>query len=191
MKQYLLSTTLSFITMFSQAQSHLPYYEVPDFPGSYNAGTVSARMIDGLGFRFYWATDSVSLDDLKYKPSEEARTFLETVEHIYGMSKLVVNATKGAINTNEKENLSFDKMRNQTLENLKEASDVLKTSDDLAIMTIKYQGKERLVEYPFWLHLNGPISDCIWHTGQLVSMRRASGNPISDKPSFFTGKVKR
>lgn len=176
--------------MKSHSQDNLPYYEVPDFPDTYDPGTVAARLIDGLGFRFYWATDSITKADLDYKPSSDARTYLETIQHIYGMSKMIVNSTRGEVNSRENKNLTFDEMRAEVLQNLKEASDKLKASDDLASMTIKYEGQNGLVEYPFWIHLNGPISDCIWHAGQLVSMRRATGNPISDQISFFTGKVK-
>ena len=46
------------------------------------------------------------------------------------------------------------------------------------------------VEYPFWNQLNGPIEDAVWHSGQIVAFRRASGNPISKKISVFTGKVR-
>jgi hypothetical protein len=35
-----------------------------------------------------------------------------------------------------------------------------------------------------------PISDALWHCGQVVSLRRASGNPFSSKVSVFTGKVR-
>jgi hypothetical protein len=45
-------------------------------------------------------------------------------------------------------------------------------------------------EFPFWNLINGPISDCLWHVGQVVSFRRASGNPLSDKISVLTGKAR-
>ena len=43
---------------------------------------------------------------------------------------------------------------------------------------------------PFWNQLNGPIEDAVWHSGQIVVFRRASGNPISKKISVSTGKVR-
>ena len=49
---------------------------------------------------------------------------------------------------------------------------------------------EEKVEFPFWNQLNGPIEDAVWHSGQIVAFRRASGNPISKKISVFTGKVR-
>ncbi|MEZ4850056.1 MAG: hypothetical protein R3B93_15850 [Bacteroidia bacterium] len=50
-------------------------------------------MIDGLGFRYYWATEGLRQEDLNYAPSEGARTTLETMQHIYGLSSMVLNAT--------------------------------------------------------------------------------------------------
>ena len=29
------------------------YYQIPDYPESYTAEAVAARLIDGLGFRYY------------------------------------------------------------------------------------------------------------------------------------------
>ncbi|HNP18838.1 MAG TPA: hypothetical protein PKL31_10420 [Fulvivirga sp.] len=176
--------------LFAQAQDSLPYREVPNYPQAYSAGTVAARVIDGLGFRFYWATEGLRADDLKYKPSEAARTSEETIDHIYGMSKMIVNATKGEINQAEEESLSFEEKRRLTLSNLKEASDILKQSDDLEAMKVIFENEKGRTEYPFWNLLNGPIDDCIWHVGQIVTFRRTSGNPISPKVSFFSGKVR-
>ena len=61
--------------------------EIPEAPEAYSAATVAARMVEGLGFRFYWATEGLRPEDLAYKPSEEARTTEETINHIYGLSR--------------------------------------------------------------------------------------------------------
>ena len=52
----------------SNAQDKLPYDKIPDAPESYTAGSVVSRMIDGLGFRYYWATDGLRTEDLQYRP---------------------------------------------------------------------------------------------------------------------------
>ena len=31
------------------------YYRIPDYPDKLSSTAVLARMLDGLGFRFYWA----------------------------------------------------------------------------------------------------------------------------------------
>ncbi len=188
--KYIYLLTFILLTMPTYSQSDLPYHEVPDYPESYSAGTVAARMIDGLGFRYYWATDSLKDADLSYKPSTDARTCMETLQHIYGMSIMILNATKSAVNEEDSTGLNFNEIRKRTLLNLKEASNILKKSDDLEKMTIKYEGHNGLREYPFWHHLNGPIADCLWHVGQVVSFRRSSGNPIYNKVSFFSGRLR-
>ena len=184
---------LYFIFAFNMelySQDQLPYREVPEYSNSYSAGTVASRIIDGLGFRFYWATDSLAESDLAFKPSEEGRTVFETIQHIYNMSWMIRNSTTAAINNREEDNLDYSTMRKQTLINLQIASQNLLKSDNLDDMKIIFEGKNGKVEYPFWNNLNGPIADCIWHVGQIVSFRRTNGNPMASNISFFTGKVK-
>ena len=43
--------------------------------------------------------------------------------------------------------------------------------------------------FPFWNQINGPISDAIWHSGQVVMNRRASGNPLRKGVNVFLGKT--
>lgn len=181
--------SLLFISTNMLAQAPLPYREVPEYPEKYSAGTVAARLIDGLGFRFYWATEGITESNLDFKPSNEGRTIAQTVQHIYEMSFMVVNATTNTMNQRADTTLTFEKMREVTLNNLYQASEILKKSDDLENMKIIYEGRNGKVEYPFWNHFNGPIADCLWHVGQIVSFRRTDGNPIAGNLSFFNGKV--
>ena len=176
--------------MESNSQDQLPYREVPEYSNSYSAGTVASRIIDGLGFRFYWATDSLTGSDLAFKPSEEGRTVFETIRHIYNMSWIIRNSTTASVNNREEDKLDYSAMRKQTLINLQIASQNLVKSEKLDEMKIVFEGKNGKVEYPFWNNLNGPIADCLWHVGQIVSFRRTSGNPIASNLSFFSGKVR-
>ena len=170
----------------------VPYSEIPEYSDNYTAGTVSARMIDGLGFRYYWATNCLTEKDLNYKPSEEARTTLETIDHIYDLSQVIVNSTLHKINNSNitKEQLTYAEKRTQTLLNFKIAADILRASDDISIYKIIFKGENGIKEFPFWNQINGPIEDAVWHCGQIVSFRRASGNPYNSKASLFTGKLR-
>ncbi|TAK34823.1 MAG: hypothetical protein EPO28_15520, partial [Saprospiraceae bacterium] len=159
------------------------------------AETVAARMIDGLGFRYYWATEGLRPEDLAFKPSAEARTSEETIDHILGLSEMIVNATKREPNVRDSEAaqpaLSFEEKRKATLENLKTASNLLKSGAvKLEDCKIVFQNGDSSSEFPFWNQLNGPIADAIWHCGQVVSFRRSSGNPFNSKVSVFSGKVR-
>lgn len=172
----------------------LPYYQIPEYPKGYNARTVAARVLDGLGFRFYWASEGLRPEDLQYKPSAEARSAEETIDHILGLSKVIVNAIKKEpnIRPQKSESLTFEQKRARILNNIKAASDMLKSADDddLDQYNMVFQNAEGSSEYPFWNLLNGPIADAIWHTGQVVSFRRASGNPFNSKVSVFNGKLR-
>ncbi len=173
---------------------NLPYYEIPDYPEKYTAGTVAARMIDGLGFRYYWATEGLREADLNFKPGKDARTTEETLQHIHGMSFNIVNSLKKipseASMINSK--VPFMQLRKETLTNLKQASDILKANGDngLELFNLVFKGEDYEVSYPFWNQINGPIADCIWHVGQVVSFRRSSGNPFNEKVSVLNGKLK-
>ena len=169
----------------------IPYSEIPEYPSEYNAGTVVARMIDGLGFRFYWATQGLREEDLAYKPSETNRTIGETIDHIYSLSRVIHNSAikKPNDRSNAQEtNLSFAAKRAMTLKNLKQASEIFVGQTDLSEHKVVFISGSGIREYPFWNQINGPIEDAVWHCGQVVALRRASGNPFDSSVSVFQGK---
>ena len=176
------------------ASDELPYHQIPDYPDTYNAATVSARMVDGLGFRYYWATEGLRPEDLQYRPSESSRTCDETLDHLYGLVSVVLNSVKKLPNvgSNDLSELTFEEKRGETLRKIKEASDILKSSDPSEIEDFKiiFQRGDTKNEFPFWNQLNGPLADALWHTGQIVLLRRASGKPFNSKASVFAGKLR-
>ena len=151
-------------------------------------------MIDGLGYRYYWATEGLTAKDLNYKPSEDARTMLETLQHLYGLSLTIVNAPQNKVNIRPMDFtlFSFEELREKTLVNLEKASALTngKTAEDLKGFKVIFQRGENQSEFPYWNMLNGPIADAIYHTGQLVVFRRASGNPVNAGMNVFIGKTK-
>ncbi len=181
-------------TIVMAQNSTLPYAEIPDAPKKYNACTVAARMVDGLGFRYYWATEGLRSEDLNYKPSESARNVEATLDHIYGLTMVVLNSVKGLPNVRPMTDMptTYEEKRRRTLLALKEASDILRNSKPRKMNDFKvvFQRGDTKTEYPFWNQLNGPIADAIWHAGQVVSFRRASGNPLNPKVSVFAGKLR-
>jgi hypothetical protein len=189
MKQTIVVFMLVFSMVF-QAQNIdqvLPYNEIPEYSETYTAGSVAARMVDGLGFRFYWASEGLTDTDLEYRLNADARSTSETIDHILSLSYVIVNSTlkkaNGEIDVSE---MSFSQKRAQVLMNLKTAADILRNSDNLSQFKIIFGERE----FPFWNQINGPIADAIWHCGQVASFRRISGNPINSKISHFTGTVK-
>lgn len=176
-------------------KSDSPYREIPAYPEEYTPGNVAARTIDGLGYRYYWATEGLTEKDLDYRPSEDGRTTRETLDHLYGLSRTIVNATTKTPNIRpapDQPELNFAQKRKKTLENFKQASDILKANGDKGLeeYEIVFQRGERKSEFPFWNLLNGPIADAIYHVGQVVSFRRSSGNPMNPMVNVLIGKTR-
>lgn len=185
----MLILTMTLVSKMS-AQDKPFYYEIPAAPENFTAATVSARMVDGLGFRYFWATEGLVGKDLEFKPSEEGRTIYETLEHIEGLTRVVLNAVSKKPNGGggPAEGISFSELRALTLDNIKIASEILKQDDaDLEQFPIIFQRGDNTTEYPFWNLINGPLADALWHVGQVVSHRRSSGNPLPSGVSVLRG----
>ncbi len=192
LKYFFMLLFLSLITHAQEAnEKEIPYREIPPYPEKYTAGTVVSRMIDGLGFRYYWATQGLTDEDLAYKPSESNRTIGETVDHIFNLSNVIYNSAikkendrTGSLETN----LSFQAKRALTLQNFRKASEIFITLEDLKDNKVVFISQSGVREYPFWNQINGPIEDAVWHCGQIVALRRANGNPFDSSVSVFQGK---
>ena len=180
--------SLPFLIIFTivytmNAQEKLPYYEIPEAAKEFTPGTTASRMVDGLGFRYYWATEGLTEKDLAFKPNEDARTTSETIDHILGLSQVILNPTLKVTNGVKQPKMTFAEKRKKTLLNLEQASKILRESNDISEYKMIF-GK---TEFPFWNAINGPIADAIWHTGQIVSFRRSSGNPFPKGVSVLRG----
>jgi uncharacterized damage-inducible protein DinB len=200
-----IKSILLFLTIFCSFQSlfaksnyatlemdTLPYYEIPAAPEMYNAATVSARMIDGLGFRYHWATEGLRPEDLAYEPGNNGQSCTEVLKHVLGLSRFILRTVKMEVHDNSIEypELTWEEQRETTLRNLKEASDILRETGDISNSKIIFKRGEKMSEFPFWNLLNGPLSDAIYHTGQVVSFRRTTGNPVNSNISLFRGALR-
>ena len=181
-----------FLTMNAMnSQEKLPFYEITDIPNEINSTNLMVRMIEGLGFRYHWATENITEKDLKYRPSKDAMSNYETIEHIYDLSNTIYNSSKSLpnIRSQKKTSMDFISLRKETLNNLKLTHEVFTSFNDEDLKNVKiiFQGNSGNYEFPIWNLINGPISDAIYHTGQLVSFRRTSGNPIPKGVNVFLG----
>ena len=175
-------------------QNHPPLNEIPAAPENATAGNIISRMIQGLGYRYYWASKDLRIEDLSYRPSEEGASTFETLEHIYGLAEIIRNTATSSptIRPLKSPPKDYNVLRDKTLAYLEQANALYanKTAEEIEQMQVIFQRGNELYPYPVWNLLNGPLADAIYHTGQVVSFRRTSGNPLQKGVNVFIGKTK-
>ena len=177
----------------SDNMPNAPYHSIGDYPESYNAATVMQRLIDGLGYRYHWATKDLTEKDLAYDPGNGGQSAQQVIDHLFGLSSTIVNGVQGKDNVRPyaKVEMTFAETRLATLENFKRASEYLNQNQDmnLADYDLVYTRGEKRSAFPFFNLINGQVSDAIYHVGQIVSYRRSTGNPIHPKVNVFMGEA--
>ena len=172
----------------------LPYHQIPEYPEKITAGTSIGRIIDGLGYRYYWATEGLTEKDLNYEPGNEGRPAKDVLEHLHGLSLTIYTTAKNEPNIRPlpSSDKTWDEQRAATLKNFKMASDLFKASSDKDIEALQlvFKRGEQENAVPIWHLFNGPIDDAIYHVGQIVSFRRSAGNPMNPFVNVFMGKTR-
>ena len=180
------------LTIMSQTSEY--FKDISKYPTEINNGNIISRMINGLGYRYYWATENLKENDLMYRPSKDAYSTKETIVHIFTLSKTVYNTTLSKINERPDIDIpvDYETIRNETLQFLEKASKNFSNlnSEQLDQMKIKFNRGGTIKSFPIWNLLNGPIADAIYHTGQIVSFRRTTGNPIDSSVNVFMGSYR-
>ena len=173
----------------TKLEANLPFSEISEYPTEFSQANIVSRMIEGLGYRYYWATKSLTEKDLNYKSSDDARSTLQIIEHIYSLTEMISSSFKN----NEFEFTlvkgTYNELREKTLLNLKYIQGELKSNPDFSQLSLSFERGGTKMEFPFWNQINGPISDALWHCGQVVMNRRASGNPLQSGVNVFIGKT--
>lgn len=181
-------------TITNSMTDSLYYHEIPAPPSSITAANILARTVDGLGYRFYWATEGLDDKSLDFDPGNGNRSPREMMDHFVILSEMVLNALNQTPNIRPRpaEGGSFEEKRKKTLSNLWKSSQILRNMKDSDLENCKliFQREESTSELPLWNLINGPLSDAIYHTGQIVSQRRSAGNPIHPGVSVLMGKTK-
>lgn len=160
--------------------------EIPLPPKQISATNILSRLLDGLTFRYYWATQKLTDSDLQFQPVKSSMSLEELVQHIYNL----ICVTDEVLNNKripEKRQLiqDFDTVRSKTLELLNKNSKLLLEMEEgkLSELTFKSNGKSN--GYSFWYLINGPLADALTHIGQINSWRRINGNPITMNNPFI------
>ena len=180
------------LNIMSQTSEY--FKDISEYPTEINNGNIISRMVNGLGYRYYWATEKLKENDLTYRPSKDAYSTKETMAHIFTLSKTIYNTTLSKINERPDIDIpvDYESIRNETLQFLEKASKnfLNLNSKELDQMKIKFNRGGTIKNFPIWNLLNGPIADAIYHTGQIVSFRRTTGNPIDSSVNVFMGSYR-
>ena len=144
------------------------YDRIDEYPERVNAVGVVLRLLDGLGFRFYWATYGLDGDDYGFTPVEGGNSIGWMVSHIWALMNWIYlnitgeHANRPSTNKDQRDNV-LDLIRMIR-------KDIASRSDE-QLTEIRIEG------LPFWHMINGPISDALSHVGQINMARRLMGKP--------------
>ena len=169
--------------------TELPYYNIPEPPREITTTNSIARLVDGLGFRYRWATEGLSPKNLDFKPIDSSMTISELINHIYDLVTMT-NRILGLNSQLIQNDKSSEGTRKFTLILIKELSSNLKLSTDSELIDKQLKNELSLNKSSFWNIINGPIADALTHVGQITSWRRISGNPQPKGVNVFLGVKK-
>jgi hypothetical protein len=154
------------------------FRSVTTYPDQENANGIVMRLIDGLGFRFYWATEGLTEDDYGFSPGAGCQTIGELVGHVWGLVNWIhLNVLGKGIAAQRPEDLSG--RRKQVFQGLHSIRSHVDALGQDELFTLQIEGK------PFWHVINGPLSDALTHTGQINSFRRLNGNTVPAHRPFL------
>ena len=157
---------------------NVDYSSISEYPETISAQTVIIRMLDGLGFRFYWAVKGLNEEDFAFLPAPGRWSILETIDHIWGL----VYWIHGSLYKGEGTRPDIPvELIDQVLEMISQIQIRFEEMDDTELDAYRLRGK------PFWNLINGPIEDAVYHTGQIDTLRRIAGNP-PENAAYFTGE---
>ena len=160
-----------------------PYQTLPELPEAVSSTNVMARLVDGLGFRYRWATEGLTENEHAFRPCETSMNMTELMQHLYNLA-YTANTVLGG--SEEKRDLTdFDELRSETLRLYKDLGERLLLMPDSQLAECTYSGRRE--GFPFWYLLNGQIADALTHVGQIVSWRRIAGNPQPQGVNVFLG----
>ncbi|MBN1814977.1 MAG: hypothetical protein JXA14_24290 [Anaerolineae bacterium] len=157
---------------------HLPFRHIDGYPPHATGPTVIARLLDGLGFRFHWATEGLSAEHYAFSPGAGCQSIGELIGHVWGLTHWVYLSAFGQ---EEQRPEDVSSQRAHALQMLHKLREHFASLDDAALEAIAIGGR------PFWHVINGPLADALTHVGQINSFRRLAGNP-TPKARVFTGE---
>ncbi len=154
------------------------FSSIEEVPEEISTVNVICRMLDGLGFRFYWVTEGMTKEQYYFKPDYEYHGISELVSHIWD---LVNWMHTGLFDEEVERPESIIDQRNHILEIIEKLRDRFQNMSPEDLDNVSLNG------LPFWNLINGPIADALSHVGEISVLRSLAGYP-NKKAQFFSGK---
>ncbi len=176
----------------------LPYTSLPSPPPTLDGPGVLARLVDGLGFRYRWATEGLGDGDLDFRPSSGAMTLGEVLAHMNLLLRWVEGHVRGTLDGQPDDlddgfavtSETWPEVRADTLERLVHLRALFLESGAEHLARVTITGTPSKGPQPFWSVINGPLADFLTHVGQVSSWRRINGNP-APRVDVFRGRAQR
>ena len=161
----------------------LPFEDISKTPVELTATNTLLRVVEGLAFRYRWATENLSEENIKFKPHPTSMNIEEVNAHIFDLVDSTYRVFGGEKQNKDSLN-SFQQIRKKSLLVLADLSERLKEMSDEDFSEIEKNTSRKL---PFWYWINGPLADALTHVGQITSWRRIAGNPQLKGVNVFIG----
>ncbi len=165
----------------------LGYHDIPSPPEKINASSILVRMIDGLLFRYKWATEDLHTKDLEFRPCESSMNMIELLNHIVQLANMIESSFQGLAYSRIENIPELYMLRRVTIDKLENSRKLLLAMSAEDLFQLRVQSTKYPKGYSFWHLINGPIADALTHVGQITSWRRINGNPVP-KVNVFLGK---
>jgi len=161
-------------------------YEIPQAPATLDGVAVFTRFLDGLAFRYYWATEGLRDEDYEFRPGPSSMSTKELLQHVMNLTLMIDQCSANAAVRESFESEDPAALRRKTLEILQRARGRIAGLDDRALAGHRVVRRDGSI-WPVWNVMNGPLADALTHVGQINAWRRLNGNPVAPA-AVFTGR---
>jgi hypothetical protein len=161
-------------------------FRIPDAPDGFDGAGVMTRVVDGLAFRYRWATEGLRPEDFEFRPGPTSMTTRELMKHVLHLVFMIKQSVFDAAERERPETDDPAALRGAVLDNLRIVRERLDALDDATLArhgVLKRDGSR----WPIWNILNGPLADALTHVGQINAWRRLNGNP-TPAANVFAGE---
>ncbi len=172
------------------------YQDIPAAPPRADGGGVLARLVDGLAFRYRWATEGLGDEHLELRPCDEAMSLGALLEHVRLLCDWVLRSMTGERSDGEPAGLGDERARPAsavegaraaTLASLASLRARVLEMSAAELLAVRITGSRSKQPESFWCIVNGPLADALTHVGQINAWRRVAGIP-APAADVFRGK---